>query len=145
MTSEFAIAVHALVYLHHKNAVLSSEELAENICTNSARVRKVMAKLKKKELIGTKEGIKGGYHMSLDASEITLGDICEALQVDIVKAAWRSGSMDMDCMIASGMAAVSYTHLHFYEWDQSRNKVTFCREDSPVLYMACLLYTSRCV
>ena len=25
---------------------------------------------------------------------------------------------------------------HFYEWDQSRNKVTFCREDSPVLYMA---------
>ena len=104
MTSEFAIAVHALVYLHHKNAVLSSEELAENICTNSARVRKVMAKLKKKDLIGTKEGIKGGYHMSLDASEITLGDICEALQVDIVKAAWRSGSMDMDCMIASGMA-----------------------------------------
>ena len=106
MTSEFAIAVHALVYLHHKNAVLSSEELAENICTNSARVRKVMAKLKKKDLIGTKEGIKGGYHMSRDASEITLGDICEALQVDIVKAAWRSGSMDMDCMIASGMAGV---------------------------------------
>ena len=106
MTSEFAIAVHALVYLHHKNAVLSSEELAENICTNSARVRKVMAKLKKKDLIGTKEGIKGGYHMSLDASEITLGDICEALQVDIVKAAWRSGSMDMECMIASGMAGV---------------------------------------
>ena len=25
---------------------------------------------------------------------------------------------------------------HFYEWDQSKNKVTFCREDSPVLYMA---------
>lgn len=44
--------------------------------------------------------------MSLDASEITLGDICEALQVDIVKAAWRSGSMVMDCMIASGMAGV---------------------------------------
>ena len=55
MTSEFAIAVHALVYLHHKNAVLSSEELAENICTNSARVRKVMAKLKKKDLIGKKK------------------------------------------------------------------------------------------
>ena len=73
MTSEFAIAVHALVYLHHKNAVLSSEELAENICTNSARVRKVMAKLKKKDLIGTKEGIKGGYHMSLDAPRLLLG------------------------------------------------------------------------
>ena len=58
MTSEFTIAVHGLVYLHHKNTVLSSEELAENICTNPARVRKVMAKLKKKNLVETKEGIK---------------------------------------------------------------------------------------
>ena len=106
MTSEFAIAVHALVYLHHKNTVLSSEELAENICTNSARVRKVMAKLKKRDLIETKEGIKGGYHMSLNACDITLKDICEALQIDVVKAAWRSGSVDMDCMIASGMAGI---------------------------------------
>ena len=102
MTSEFAIAVHALVYLHHKNAVLSSEELAENICTNSARVRKVMAKLKKKDLIGTKEGIKGGYHMSLDASEITLGDICEALQVDI-------------CLLYTSMSS---RRCHLYRRDQ---------------------------
>lgn len=47
MTSEFAIAVHALVYLNHKGETVSSEALAENICTNPARVRKVMAKLKK--------------------------------------------------------------------------------------------------
>ena len=46
MTSEFAIAVHALVYLNHKGETVSSEALAENICTNPARVRKVMAKLK---------------------------------------------------------------------------------------------------
>ena len=47
MTSDYCVAVHALVYLNHKAKVLSSEELAENICTNPARVRKVMAKLKK--------------------------------------------------------------------------------------------------
>ena len=31
MTSEFAIAVHALVYLNHKQETLASEELAKNI------------------------------------------------------------------------------------------------------------------
>ena len=50
MNSEFAICVHALVYLDHKAACLSSEELAENICTNAARIRKVLGKLKKAEI-----------------------------------------------------------------------------------------------
>ena len=33
MTSEFAIAVHALMFLEHKGIVISSEELAKNVCT----------------------------------------------------------------------------------------------------------------
>lgn len=106
MTSEFAIAVHALVYLHHKNEVVSSEELAENICTNPARVRKVLAKLKKSGFVETKEGIKGGYHIAMDAAHISLRSICDGLEADMVKTSWKSGSMDMDCMIASGMAAL---------------------------------------
>lgn len=40
MTSEFNVAVHALVYLSHRGGTLSSEELAQNICTNAARVPK---------------------------------------------------------------------------------------------------------
>lgn len=106
MTGEFAIAVHGLVYLHHKDTVLSSEELAANICTNPARVRKVMAKLKKKNLVETKEGIKGGYHMAADARDVTLRHICDALEDDIVKASWKSGNFDIGCMIASGMAGM---------------------------------------
>ena len=34
MNSSFSIAVHALVYLNHMERVLSSEELARNVCTN---------------------------------------------------------------------------------------------------------------
>ena len=56
MTSEFTIAVHALVFLSHKGTYYSSEGLADNVCTNAARIRKVMAKLKKADLIKTKEG-----------------------------------------------------------------------------------------
>ena len=47
MDSSFNLAVHALVCLSHSGRSLSSEALAENICTNPTRVRRVMAGLKK--------------------------------------------------------------------------------------------------
>ncbi len=106
MTSEFTIAVHALVFLNHKKESKSSEELAKNVCTHPARIRKVMARLKKAGLVKTKEGIDGGYSFDLDPGCVTLRDICNALEVKIVSATWRSGSMDLECLIASGMADV---------------------------------------
>lgn len=57
MTSEFAIAVHALVFLDCSNATIASEELADNVCTNPVCIRKVMGKLKKAGLIETREVI----------------------------------------------------------------------------------------
>ena len=56
MTSEFTVAIHGLVYLHHRGETASSEVLAQNICTNPARVRKVMAKLKKAGLVEHQRG-----------------------------------------------------------------------------------------
>lgn len=49
-----------MVFLHHKGDMVSSEVLAENICTNPARVRKVMAQLKRAGLVETHEGAVGG-------------------------------------------------------------------------------------
>lgn len=106
MTSEFGIAVHALVFLNHKARSLSSEELAENICTNPARVRKVMAKLKKAGLISTKEGADGGYLFDLPPQSVTLAKISEAVEAVFVSVSWKSGAENMDCYIASGMAGV---------------------------------------
>lgn len=106
MTSEFAIGVHALVYLSHKHETLSSELLAENICTNPARIRKVMAKLKGKGLVDTREGIRGGYHIGRGAQDITLKDVSDALQGEFIKASWKSGNVDMACLVASGMAGI---------------------------------------
>ncbi|MDU4973456.1 MAG: Rrf2 family transcriptional regulator [Hungatella hathewayi] len=106
MTSEFAIAVHALVYLNHRQQTVSSEALASNVCTNPARVRKVMAKLKKAGIISTKEGLEGGYHFEKDSSCVNLRQVCDALEGDFVSASWKSGDKEMDCMIASGMAAI---------------------------------------
>ena len=106
MTSEFAIAVHALVFLEHKGIVISSEELAKNVCTNPARIRKVMAKLKRADLIRTKEGTEGGYLFFREAEEVTLAMVAEALQISFVSTSWRSGSPEKKCCVASGMADV---------------------------------------
>lgn len=106
MTGEFAIGVHALVFLNHKKGVRSSEEIAVNVCTNPARVRKVLARLKKAGLVQTKEGIDGGYMFNLDSSQVTLSMVADALDAVIVTAAWKSGSSDMECLIASGMADI---------------------------------------
>ncbi|WP_077612856.1 RrF2 family transcriptional regulator [Clostridium sp. Marseille-P2415] len=106
MTSEFAVAVHGLVYLNQKKATTSSEELASNVCTNPARVRKVMAKLKKAGIIATKEGLEGGYHLVKDPAKVNLKQICDALEVTFVSSSWKSGDENMPCMIASGMSGV---------------------------------------
>lgn len=104
MTGEFAVAVHALVYLHKRGETLDSEALARNVCTNPARVRKVMAKLRQAGLVEAKAGAEGGYRFSLDPAGVTLRQIADALQERPVAPGWRSGDPTMDCMVASGMA-----------------------------------------
>lgn len=106
MTGEFAIAVHALVYLNHRGDIVSSDTLATNVCTNPARIRKVMAKLKKAGLLSTKEGVDGGYIFVHDPARVNLRQVCEALDVQVVTAAWKSGNTSMECLIASGMGAI---------------------------------------
>ena len=107
MTSEFAVAVHAIVYLCCKEAVLSSKALAENICTNPARVRMVMSKLKKSGLVKAREGKSGGgYYVTADASDMTLCQVFRAVGDRVVAGGWRSGDPGTDCLISSGMANI---------------------------------------
>ena len=106
MTSEFAVAVHAMVFLNHKGGTLCSETLAENVCTNPARVRKVMGRLRRAGLVDTKEGAEGGYRFRGDPEAVSLADIARAVEQRIVCAGWHSGDADMSCLIASGMAGI---------------------------------------
>lgn len=106
MTSEFTVAVHGLVYLnHHEGQVYSSEALAENVCTNPARIRKIMAKLKRAGFVETREGKQGGYTAVDGCGGISLCQVAEALGESFVSASWKSGNADMECLIASGMGA----------------------------------------
>lgn len=107
MNSDFIVAVHALVFLNHKaDETVSSEALAENICTNAARVRKVMAPLKRAGFVTTREGNVGGYRFAGDAATLSLRIVADILDIRFVHSNWHSGSIDMKCLIASGMAGI---------------------------------------
>ena len=67
MDSSFNLAVHALVCLSHSGRSLSSEALAENICTNPTRVRRVLAGLKKAGMVETREGLDGAENVVFKA------------------------------------------------------------------------------
>ena len=104
MDSSFNLAVHALVCLSHSGRSLSSEALAENICTNPTRVRRVLAGLKK----GGDGGDPGGLGRRLPpdgrSGEPSLRQVAEAVNTRFVDCAWHSGDIDRDCAICSGMA-----------------------------------------
>lgn len=105
MNGDFAVAVHALVFLCHRKETLASDVLAKNICTNPVRVRKVMAKLRRAGLVEAREGKReGGYRSLADAMDIPLSRILLALGDDCVTPTWRPGSEEEDCLISTGMA-----------------------------------------
>jgi DNA-binding IscR family transcriptional regulator len=107
MKSDFIVAVHGLVYLHHKGCITSSEELAKNICTNPARVRKVMAKMKAMGMVTTKEGHVGGYCPCPNLGKASLAVIAGGLDTVFVETKWHSGSEDnTKCLVCSGMAGI---------------------------------------
>ncbi len=106
MTGEFGLAVHALVFLSRTHSTVSSEKLAKSVCTNPARVRKVMVRLKAAGFIAAKEGPDGGYTLLLQPEEIKLDMVLDALETCLISPMLRTADTDMQCAVASGMTKV---------------------------------------
>lgn len=85
MNAEFAVAVHSLVFLARRGGTSTSEEIARSVCTHSARVRKVLSRLKKAQLVSSREGHQdGGYAAMRAAEDVTLLDVLNALETRVV-------------------------------------------------------------
>ena len=107
MNAEFSVAVHSLVFLSRKGGTATSDEIARSVCTNPARVRKVLSRLKKARLVSSREGHPdGGYAAAGTAEQITLLDVLNALDARVVKPVRPPEDSDPNCRIASGIAAV---------------------------------------
>ncbi|MEK3719951.1 RrF2 family transcriptional regulator [Paenibacillus sp. FSL H8-0034] len=107
MNSEFTIAVHSLTLLAYKpEHMATSDMIAHNVCTHPARVRKVMALLRKQGYVGAKEGIGGGFILKCEPDQVTLGEIYQLTSLGSVKPGWCSGDIEQECMVACNMASV---------------------------------------
>ena len=104
MNSDFIVAVHALVFLHHNQTTLSSEALSENICTNPVRVRRFLSKLCKAVLLEGKRGTDYGGYCYQKTKTITLKEVSDVFGGRFVEYNWTSGKLEAVCPICSGMA-----------------------------------------
>ncbi|RXI96137.1 Rrf2 family transcriptional regulator [Anaerobacillus alkaliphilus] len=107
MNSEFTIAVHSLVFLAYvPDRMASSQDIANNVGTNPARVRKVMSSLRNGGFVQTKEGIGGGYILKGEPNEITLGQIYRSVSCGAIKPNWCTGDPSKGCLISSNLQVV---------------------------------------
>ncbi|MBN2980773.1 MULTISPECIES: RrF2 family transcriptional regulator [Cohnella] len=107
MNSEFIIAVHSLVLLAHRpDGMASSEEIAANVCTHPARIRKVLGCLRKAGFVATREGSGGGYRLCKEPDDLTLADIYRSMAGGSLTPNWCSGDPEMDCMVSANMQEV---------------------------------------
>ncbi|MBD2868306.1 RrF2 family transcriptional regulator [Paenibacillus arenilitoris] len=109
MNSEFTIAVHSLVYLAYlPEKMASSELIAENVGTHSARIRKVMSGLRRSGFVDTREGSGGGYRLTIDPGVVTLADIYRVMAQGSLIPSWCSGNPEMNCLVGSNMNQVMF-------------------------------------
>jgi Rrf2 family protein len=110
VNSEFTIAVHSLVYLAYlPDKMASSDLIAENVGTHSARVRKVMSGLRKSGYVDTREGSGGGYRLMIDPAVVTLADVYRVMAQGSLIPSWCSGDPGMDCVVGSNMNKVMFS------------------------------------
>jgi len=107
MNSDFVIALHSMVLLANlPDHMANSETIAENVCTNPARIRKVMSILRKSGYVKTKEGIGGGYILSCEPEKTTLSHIYLAMSSGSLKPHWCTGDTEKKCVISSNTQGV---------------------------------------
>jgi len=107
VNSDFTIAVHSLVYLAYlPDHMASSESIATNVCTNAARIRKIMSCLRNHGFVKTKEGIGGGYILDCNSQEVSLADIYRTVSRGSLKPNWCTGDPEQKCVISSNTQVV---------------------------------------
>lgn len=107
LNSEFTIAVHSLVLLSHlPGQMATSGEIAANVCTHAARIRKIMGMLRKAGYVKTKEGFGGGFLLNCDPDAVTLADIYRVTSAGSLKPYWCTGDKSQSCPFSSNMQDV---------------------------------------
>ena len=78
MDTKFSVAVHVLIMISESPNPLNSDQMAASVGTNASYVRKILALLKKAEIVDGHRGISG-YSLTVAPEQLTLLQIYQAV------------------------------------------------------------------
>ena len=78
MDTKFSVAVHVLILISESQFPINSDKMAESVGTNASYIRKILAFLKKAEIVDSHRGISG-YSLTVAAHQLTLLRIYQAV------------------------------------------------------------------
>ena len=81
MDTKFSVAVHVLILISESPNPINSDQMAESVGTNASYIRKILALLKKSEIVDGHRGISG-YSMVVAPERLTLLQIYQAVTGD---------------------------------------------------------------
>lgn len=78
MDNKFSSAIHTLILITESDKPLTSEDIARSVGTNASYIRKIIALLKKKDIIESHRGV-GGFALKSNSEDLTLLQIYQAV------------------------------------------------------------------
>ena len=78
MDTKFSVAVHVLILISESPALINSDQMAESVGSNASYIRKILALLKKAEIVDGHRGISG-YSLSVAPEQLTLLQVYQAV------------------------------------------------------------------
>ncbi len=116
--SNFTKSIHLCIYLNLKERLVPSSEFAESLQTNPVVVRRLIALLKKHQIIGSTAGARGGFFLERSAEKITLWEIYLAVRE---KSFFNRPKVNPACVVSSNLAVL--VHDTFSEAELSMKQV----------------------
>ena len=78
MDTKFSVAVHVLILISESPNPLNSDQMAGSVGTNASYIRKILALLKKAEIVDGNRGVSG-YSLTAAPEQLTLLQIYQAV------------------------------------------------------------------
>ena len=78
MDTKFSVAVHVLILISESPTPITSDQMAGSVGTNASYIRKILALLKKAEIVDGHRGISG-YRLTAAPEKLTLLQIYQAV------------------------------------------------------------------
>ncbi|MDO3382027.1 Rrf2 family transcriptional regulator [Gilvimarinus algae] len=78
--SRLSGVLHILLHMAEFDEPLTSEALAQMMCTNPVVVRRLLGALRKEGLVSSEKGHGGGWRLAKDLRKVSLYDVYRALE-----------------------------------------------------------------